>query len=203
MPESAGSPKPSGRLRRVLDSAWRHAELSRYDGSLTWGVVEEHWAGPIDDESVYRDFGQEPWRRWSSMLEAGTDAYEPRMTMLVTRLVRESAVEAGWAVVHDERDRIELERSGVRIAAWSEPGAWLRVGDPEESAEPWFETNDLAAVERVLDRVVSDAPGAGGAARESGARRGRLEWGSESWLEFSASCPFPIEMLERIAQHPL
>lgn len=116
------------------------------------GVVEEHWAGPVDDATVYRDFGEEPCRRWDEMLDSRIDRYEPRMTMLVTRLVVESAVASGWSVACDDRDRVELERVGVRVAAWSEPGSWLRLGVDGAS---WFETNDLAAIERVLDHVLS------------------------------------------------
>lgn len=213
-----GDGAQSERSLRVLSSLWLHSELLRGDRSLEWGVVEEHWAGPISDAQVWRDFGDEAWRRWDLMVQDDLSVFQPEMTMFVSRRLRDLAVAAGWRVVTDDQRAFAVERgsgehdsgehdSGEhgsirRIEAWYGSGHWPRVGLMQDGAAPWVETNDLSAVERVVAGVVRGDSGLA-ADVPAGQEASTLRWSDESWLTIEPGAPFDQAAVARVLKRAI
>lgn len=178
----------------MLTSFWRHTELSRDDQSLEWGAVEEHWAGPISDEQVWRDFGDEAWRRWEEIVARDIRRFEPEVGRLVSRRLADLAASQGWAVdVDDETSFAVQSPAGQRIAAWFASGTWLRMGPLPQRPDVWLETNDLSALERVVAAVLRgdiELPADQTGGLPAGQLGTTLQWGTESWLTLDQGAPF-------------
>ncbi|TQK18370.1 hypothetical protein FBY40_0857 [Microbacterium sp. SLBN-154] len=119
------------RDERILVSRWAVSELW-WTAAGMWLRTHDRPIGELDDGEVLRWFGDEAFRRRDAILATGADAFEPELTELLGRRVRDAVAAAGWTITADDPMNFRAERAHEMISVVPHAGRnpTLEVSSP-------------------------------------------------------------------------